>query len=157
MGRQRPASVTNAIRAQWALVVVGAVGTALTWVLRDDLLADWASGRGGLDAVEASGIAVPAFVPVAVVTYLVYVSLAWVLGVLFAHGHAWARWSLLAMAAGAVFAASVAWQAGPPLPFVVFAALTILLDVLLAFFLLQRDTGEWTRGTELAEEHEHAS
>ncbi len=156
MGRQRPTSVTNALRAQWALVGLGAVGTLVTVLMRDDLLADWAQSRGGLDAVEQSGIATPAFVPVAVVTFIVYALLAWVLAVLFREGHAWARWSLLLLAGGLLFAAFVTYRAGPPGAFVLLAALAVLLDLVLVWFLVQRGSGAWVRGAELAEEHEHA-
>jgi len=156
MGRQRPTSVTNALRAQWALVVVSAIGAAMTVPLRDALLENWADARGGLDAVEQSGIATPAFVPVAVVSFVVYAALAWVIGALFREGHRWARWSLLTLAAGFLFAANVIYRAGPPPFFVVVGVVAVLLDLALVWFLLQRDSGEWVRGAELAEEREHA-
>ena len=156
MGRQRPASVTNALRAQWTLVGVGAVGTLLTVLLRDDLLEDWAASRGGLDAVEQSGIATPAFVPVAVVTFIVFALLAWVLAVLFREGHGWARWSLLLLAGGCLFAAFVTYRADPPGTFLLLGAVSALLDLVLIRFLVHPDSGDWVRGTGLAEEHEHA-
>ena len=156
MGRQRPASVSNAVRVQWVLVALGAVGTLLTVLLRDELLQRWADGQGGLDAVERSGIAIPAFVPVALVTYVVYAALAWVLAVLFREGHRWARWSLVALTAGVLFAALVVFRADPPAPFVVLGAVAVLLDLVLGWFLLQRDSGEWVRAAELADEREHA-
>ena len=156
MGRQRPTSVTNALRAQWALVVVCAIGTAVTVLMRDTLLENWAATRGGLAAVEQSGIATPAFAPVALVTFVVYASLAWVIAVLFREGHRWARWSLLSLAACSLFAIYVIFRAAPPAPFLVVGMVAVLLDLALAWFLLQRDSGEWVRGAELAEEHEHA-
>jgi len=156
MGRQRPTSVTNALRAQWALVVVSAVAAGVTVLLDDALLERWADARGGLDAVEQSGIATPAFVPVALVTFIVYAALAWVIAVLFREGHRWARWSLLALAAGFLFAVYVIYRADPPSPFLVVGVVAVVLDLVLAWFLLQSDSGEWVRGAELAEEREHA-
>lgn len=154
MGRQRPTSVSNALRMQWALVAVGVVGTTLTLLMRESLLETWAASRGGLDAVEQNGIATPAFGPVAVVTFIVYALLAWVLAVLFREGHRWARWSLLTMAASFLFAAYVVFRADPPPAFLVVGVVAAALDVALIWFLLQRDSGAWVRAVELAEEHE---
>lgn len=156
MGRQRPASVTNALRTQWALVAISAIATLVTVLLRNALLENWARSRGGLDAVEQSGIATPAFVPVALVTFIVYASLAWVIAVLFRDGHRWARWSLLSLAAGFLFAVFVISRADPPAPLVVVGVVAVLLDLALIWFLAQRDSSEWVRGAELAGEQEHA-
>jgi hypothetical protein len=150
MGLQRPASVTNALRVQWALVAVGAVGTVLAVVMREDLLRAWADSNpaaraivaeGGLVALEQSAISIPSFVPVAVVSFIVYACLAWVIAVLLREGHAWARWSLLALAASLLFAAFVVYRADPPTPFAVLGVVTVVLDLVLVWFLLQRDTG----------------
>jgi hypothetical protein len=166
MGLQRPASVTNALRVQWALVAVGAVGTVLAVVMREDLLRAWADSNsaaraivaeGGLVALEQSAISIPSFVPVAVVSFIVYACLAWVIAVLLREGHAWARWSLLALAASLLFAAFVVYRADPPTPFAVLGVVAVVLDLVLVWFLLQRDTGEWVRGAALAERREHAA
>jgi hypothetical protein len=156
MGRQRPTSVTNALRTQWALVLVSAVATLVTVLMRDAMLESWARSRGGLDAVEQSGIATPAFVPVALVAFTIYAALAWVIAVLFREGHRWARWSLLLLAAGFLFTTYVIYRTDPPTPLVVVGAVAAVLDVALGWFLLQRDSGEWVRGAGLAEEREHA-
>ena len=155
MGRQRPSAVANAIRAQWALIVASAVLALLTVVMREDLLRDWAESRGGLEFVQESQLALPSFAPVAVVSFVVYAALAWVLVVMFRHGHAWARWSLLALAASFLFAALVIARASPPVPFLVVGAVGAVVDVALMWFLAQRACGEWIRGTVLAEDHEH--
>lgn len=155
MGLQRPTSVANALRVQWALVAVSAIATLVTVLLRDTLLENWARSHGGLDAVEQSGIATPAFVPVALVTFVVYASLAWVIAVLFRGGHRWARWSLLLLALGFLFVVNVIYRTDPPTALLVVGAPAAVLDVALIWFLLQRESGEWVRGAELAEEHEH--
>ena len=160
MGRQRPKSVTYAVRVQWALVVVSGLSTLLTVVMRDDLLLAWAQAdaeaapivaEGGLEALEQSTLSVPAFVPVAVVSFIVYATLAWVLGVLFREGHRWTRYALLALAVGSGFAVVVILRAGPPAPFWLLGAVTVVLDAVVVWFVVQRDTGEWIRGVELAE------
>lgn len=161
MGRQRPGSVSLAIRVQAALVGVGALLTVATVVMREDLLQAWVDSNdtareivaeGGMDALRDSAITVPSFAPVGVVTFLVYGLLAWVLTMVFREGHAWGRWSLLALAAAHLFATVVLVRADLPVPFLVLAAAGALLDVVLGWLLLQRDTTEWIRGFELAEE-----
>ncbi len=165
MGRQRPRAVTNALRVQWAIVAVGTVSAVLAVVRREDLLMSWIASnpnaqtyydQGGMAALEQSSISIPAFVPVAVVSFIVYASLAWVIGALFSAGHRWARWSLLALAVSLLFASYVVAQASLPTVFVVLGALAVGLDLVLVWFLLQRDAGEWVRAAGLAEEHQHA-
>lgn len=155
MGRQRPTVVAYALRVQWALVAVTAIAVVATVLLRDTLLESWALSRGGLDAVEQSGIATPAFVPVTLVSFIVYASLAWVIAVLFREGHRWARWSLFLLAAGFLFVVYVIYRTDPPAALLVVGAIAAALDVALIWFLLQRESGEWVRGAQLAEEHEH--
>ena len=119
MGRQRPRSVTNAIRVQVALVVVSALGTAMVAVLREDLVREWAQSQGGLDAVRQSQLDAPAFVPVAVVSFIVYALLVWVIGSLFGKGHGWARYALGATAVSFVFTMLVIYRADPPVSLLV--------------------------------------
>lgn len=166
MGRQRPAAVSNALRVQWLLVAAGAVGTLLAFVLREEMLLTWIEAnpnaaayyeQGGMEALEESSLSIPAFVPVAVVSFIIYALLAWVLGALFGHGHRWARWSLVALAAGVLFAVYVVVGVSPPTAFVVLVSAVAALDLLLLVLLLQRDCGEWVRGAALAEEHERIS
>lgn len=165
MVRRRPSAVTRAILTQWVLVAVSGVATLVAYLLRDDLLRAWAETnsaarqileQGGLAALEQSAISLPAFVPVAVVTFVVYASLAWVLVAMFQHGHGWARWSLVALAAGFLFAVVVILLASPPTPFVVLGVIAVLLDLALVWFLLRRECGDWIRAAELAERREHA-
>ncbi len=155
MGRQRPSSVTNAVRLQAVLVAVSAVGTGLVAVMRDDLVRTWADSHGGLDAVRQSQIPPPAFVPVAVVTFVVYALLVWVLAALFGKGQRWARLGLALTAAAAIFTMLVIWRAGPPFPLLAAGAVVAVLNAVLIWLLGSRETGEFIRGAELAEEREH--
>lgn len=166
MGRQRPSSVSNAVRVQWLLVAVGALATLLATLLRDDLLRAWvdtnATARaivedGGLSALRDSAISLPAFAPVTVVSFIVYALLAWVLAVLFREGHRWARWSLVGLAASHLFAAWVIFRADPPAPFLPLVAIAAVLDLVLVWFLLQKESGEWVRGARLAGQRERAT
>ena len=108
MGRQWPGSVVNAMRCLSALVVLMALGTVLTILLQDDLIEAWAEGNpgareilreGGIEALKASSISLPAFVPVVVVMFVVLLGLLAVLRVFFREGYEWARVSLAAVGA----------------------------------------------------------
>ena len=151
MGRQRPGSVTTAIRVQAVLVGVSAVGTGLVALLRDDLIQRWAESHGGLDAVEQSQIPPPAFVPVAAVSFVVYALLVWVLASLFGKGHPWARFALAATAVAFLFALLVIYRADPPALLLAVGAVAVALNALLLGLLAHRDTGEFIRGAQLAE------
>ncbi|QBR90834.1 hypothetical protein [Nocardioides euryhalodurans] len=157
MGRQRPRSVTNAVRVQAALVLVTGIGTAMVAVLRDDLLQLWADSRGGLDAVEQSSIPPPAFVPVAVVSFIVYALLVWVLASLFGKGHRWARYALGATAVAFVFSMLVIYRAEPPALLLGLGAVAVVLNGVLVWLLAHRDTAEFIRGAQLAEQRSHTS
>jgi hypothetical protein len=165
MSRQQPGSVTNAIRLLMGLVALSGLTVLLTILLRDDLVRSWADGneaareilqQGGLDALDQSSIHVPAFVPVAVVMFVVFALLVGVLVMFFRDGHDWARLSLGAL----VLFTAVGWLAwlrtGPPAPFVVISVLSIVLDLVLLVFLWHRDTSAFIRGAWLAAHPESA-
>jgi hypothetical protein len=149
--------VTNAVRVQAVLVLVTGIGTAMVAVLRDDLLQLWADSRGGLDAVEQSSIPPPAFVPVAVVSFIVYALLVWVLASLFGKGHRWARYALGATAVAFVFSMLVIYRAEPPALLLGLGAVAVVLNGVLVWLLAHRDTAEFIRGAQLAEQRSHTS
>jgi hypothetical protein len=132
MGRQWPASVVNALRCLSALVGLMALGTLLTIVFQDALIESWAEGNpgaseilreGGIEALKASSIALPAFVPVVVVMFIVLLGLLAVLRVFLREGYEWARLSLAAVALLIGLAAGlIAFRESPPLVFVVSAS-----------------------------------
>lgn len=142
MGRQRPASATNAVRAQAALVLVGAMITVLTVLQRDELTRLWNAG-------QPVGTQPPAFVPVAVVLFFTFALLAGILVVFFRDGHPSARHALTGLAVFHLFCMLILWLQGPPVLFVVLAAASGLLDLALVFFLWHRDTTAFLRGAEL--------
>jgi len=147
MGLQLPKSVTWAVRTQMALVAVSGLLTVLTAVQREELEAAFV-------ARESPDIDVPAFVPVAVVLWATFALLAAVLVVFFRAGHPSARLSLTGLAAFFLFAMVVMYQQDPPGLFVVLAAVAAVLDIALIYFLWQRDTNEFLRGAQLAEDLE---
>jgi hypothetical protein len=147
MGRQRPASVTNAIRVQGLLVLVGALTTVLTAVREDDLIASWA-------AKQPPGAQPPAIVPVVVVLFVTFALLIGVLLVFFHEGHPSARLSLTGIALFFLFAAFVIYRLDPPTLFVLLSVVSALLDLVLLWFLWHPDTNAYVRGAELAAERD---
>ena len=129
MGRQWPGSVVNAMRCLGVLAVLMGLGTVLTILLQDDLVEAWAEGNpgareilreGGIEALKASSISLPAFVPVVVVMFVVVLVLLAVLRVFFREGYEWARVSLAGMGLLIGLAAGlIAFRESPPAVFVV--------------------------------------
>jgi hypothetical protein len=139
MGRQRPGSVTSAIRAQLALVGVAGLTTLVTIVQHDELVR---TGRPGIDPLKV--------VPVAVVLFITFALLAAVLVVFFRGGHGTARVALTVLAGLLLLAMIAVLRLDPPILFVVLAMICALLDLVLVYFLWHRDTSEFLRGAALA-------
>ena len=160
MGRQWPGSVVNAMRCLGALAVLMGLGTVLTIVLQDELVEAWAEGNpgareilreGGIEALKASSISLPAFVPVVVVMFVVVLGLLAVLWVFFREGYEWARLSLAAMGLLIGLAAGlIAFRESPPAVFVALCVVTLLVDVAFLALLAHPDTTEFVRGSWLA-------
>ena len=160
MGRQWPASVVNALRCLTVLVGLMALGTLLTILFQDALIESWAEGNpgaseildeGGIEALKASSIALPAFVPVVVVMFIVLLGLLAVLRVFLREGYEWARLSLAAVALLIGLAAGlIAFRESPPLVFVVVCVLALVVDLAFLAFLAHPDTTEFIRGSWLA-------
>jgi hypothetical protein len=143
MGRQRPGSVTSAIRAQLALVGVAGLSTLLTIIERDELVRTWT-------VRHPTGIDPPDFVPVAVVLFITFGLLAAVLMVFFRAGHGSARVALTVLAGLVLLAMIAVLRLDPPVLFIVLVVLSALLDLVLLFFLWRKDTSEFLRGAALA-------
>jgi hypothetical protein len=143
MGRQRPASVSNAILVQAVLVLVSGLTTLITLVQRDELVASWASR-------QPPGAQPPAFGPVAVVLFLTFALLVGVLVVFFRGGHPSARWSLTGLAFFYLFVLVVVLRLDPPGLFVALVGVSAVLDLVLLYFLWHKDTSAFLRGAELA-------
>ena len=151
--RQVPTSVTHALRVLVALVLVSAVTALLTWLQRDDVILSWAKGNpsaqeilasGGLDALRDSAI-VPKFVPLAVVSFVVFLLLATVLAAFLVDGHGWARLVLTGLALFGVLVAALGLLNHLPTLFVVLSSVSMVLYLALVFFLWRRDTSDYLR------------
>ena len=167
MGRQWPSSVVNAQRALGVLVALMAIATVLTVLLEDSLIEAWArrsaAGReilaeGGIEALRASSLSLPAFVPVVVVMFVVMLSLLAVLRVFFREGYQWARLALAGVAVIIGLASGlIAFREDPPLVFVVLCVVALLVDLALLVLLFHRDTTEFINGAWLVHHDEAAS
>ena len=164
MSRQWPSSMVNAQRALVALVALMGLGTVLTVLLEDSLIRAWAERNagareilddGGMDALKASSISLPAFVPVVVVMFVVMLGLLGVLRVFLREGYEWARVSLVGVALLVGIAAGlIAFREGPPAVFVVLCVVTLLVDLAFLAFLAHPDTTEFIRGAWLVHHDE---
>jgi hypothetical protein len=152
---RQPASLSRVVLAHAALTVLGLVTVVLTWVLRDDLVRSWAEGRsaslrevlrtGGVDALAASGVDPPAFVPVAVVLFVVLVMLVWVLVAFVRLGFGWARLVLTGLLAFTAIATVAGIRTTPPTVFVLLAAVSLVVSVAAVAFLWHPDTTAYLR------------
>lgn len=151
--RQLPGSMVNALRMLVALVVAFGVTAALTWVERDELILSWSKGNpsaqeilaeGGLEALRESPI-VPNFLPLAIVSFVVFALLALVLGAFLVDGHGWARIALTASVGFGLLVAVLGVSNHLPTVFLVLSAVTAVLHLALLFFLWHKDTSAYLR------------
>lgn len=137
--RPRPRSVEVATGLLLALLGLGAVTVLLTVVQRDALIRNWAEGhreareivaRQGLQyLIDEQPIAIPQFVPVAVVLAVVVASIVGVLLALFRIGLAWARWSLAGLILIVAICTGAGIRVGAPAAFEVLLWVSLALDV----------------------------
>lgn len=153
MPRQLPGSIVNSLRVLVASVLLTGVITLLTWVQADEVILAWSEGNstaqeilasGGIDALRDNPI-VPGFVQVAVVSFIGFVMLVWVLAAFLVAGHRWARATLTGTVGVGVLVTAVTLDNHLPAAFVVLAVLTVVLDVVLLFFLWHKDTTAYLR------------
>lgn len=154
MSRLLPRSMVRAIWVMRALVGVTGLTAIVTWYSEDELVTTWAEGnsaaqevlqQGGLDALRESSINIPAFVPVALVLFVVWAALAGVLVVFFRGGHPWARLALTALALFGLFSSGVSLARHLPALFSALAIVSGLLYVALVAFLWHPDTSSYLR------------
>ena len=150
---QLPASVRVATWLLAGVIALSGVTALLTVVLRDELVRSWAEDNtatrtlleeGGLDALDGSEI-VPAFVPVALVMFVVLVLLGWMLAVFFRTGHGWARWSIAALVVFAAFTSVIGLNRNLPSAFLALTVVSLVLNVTLLVVLFHKDTNAFLR------------
>jgi hypothetical protein len=154
--QQHPASVTWATRLLGALVALGAVVTLLIVVLQDQLIRTWAEGRPdtrkvlhdrGLDAVKNGEVQVPQFIPVALTLFVVVALLIWVLTMFLRGGYGWARVALTITLFFLAVGTIAGLRVGLPATFMAFSLASFPIECAAAYFLWDKDTGDFLRGT----------
>ncbi|MFC4786654.1 hypothetical protein ACT8ZV_19420 [Nocardioides sp. MAHUQ-72] len=146
MSRQQPRSVSGATWVLLGLVLLSGFTALLTVILRDDLVSSWAAGHPD----STGDLKPPAFVPVAIVLFVVFALLAGVLAVFLRSGHSWARLSLTALVGFMAVATLAGLRSDPPPLFIVLTVVSVVLDAALLFFLWHRDTSAYIRGVWLS-------
>lgn len=144
----QPTAVTRILWTHLGLALLGLVTTGLVVVLRQDLVVTWAQGtRGRLAAVEAGDVDAPAFVPVALVLFVVMVSLVWVLCAFVRLGYGWSRLVLTGALVFLAIATIGAIRTAPPTTFVVLGLVSFVVEAVALGYLWHRDTTAWLRGS----------
>lgn len=152
----QPASLIRLLWTQRLLLVLGLLIVLLTWVREDDLIRAWAQGnagasqtlaRGGLAAVKAGNIPPPAFVPLAVVLFVVLAALVWVLVAFVRLGYGWARLTVTGLLAFMAVATVAGLRTSPPTIFVALAAVSFAIELAMLALLWHRDTSAHMQGT----------
>jgi hypothetical protein len=143
MTRQQPRSVSGATWFLAGLVALSGLTALLTVVYRDDLVRSWESGHP-----DAGGaLQPPAFVPVAIVLFVVFALLAGVLISFLRGGHAWARLALSGLAIFMAVMTLAGLRTDPPPLFLVLPAVWVALDVALLVCLWLPATSAYVSGS----------
>ncbi|MDF9717802.1 hypothetical protein INN71_05705 [Nocardioides sp. ChNu-153] len=136
-----PPTVTLALRAALAQMVVMAVATAVTYFLQDALRDAWITARAAstqqtVAAVTESAVEPPAFFPVALSLFVTFVLLALVLVAMLRAGARWALYSMtVVVAVSALVQLVVGTAPGVPLVIMVLAAASVALHGLTLLLL----------------------
>ena len=139
-----PTTVSRAILLLHVLVLLGAVTTGLSIALRDELLT-------AVGYPTDSSIKPLSFAPVAIVLFIVFAGLVWVLVPFVRGAHNWARHSAAAVVLGVALATLAGLRTGPPVEFVVCSVVTLVVAASSLFFLWHKDTGAFMRGEQVPE------
>jgi hypothetical protein len=159
-------SVTRARQLLAILVALGAVVTVLIVVLQDQLIRSWAEGRPdtrkvlrtrGLQAVKDGEVHVPAFIPVALVLFVVVALLIWVLAAFLRGGYGWARIALTLTLFFLAVGTIGGLRTGAPATFMALSIASFPIEAAAAYFLWHKDTGAYLKGTWAAPEPADAS
>lgn len=135
--RDVPMPVAGAVWSLLGLVVLSGLAVLLTWFQLDEVIRGWAQGNasaqeilasGGMEALREAAI-VPKFVPLALVSFIVFVVLALVLGAFLIDGHGWSRLTLVATGVFGVLVAALGFGHDLPWSFVAVSSLFIVLCV----------------------------
>jgi hypothetical protein len=166
MSAEQPVSMTRAQQLLALLVALGAVVIVLIVVLQDQLIESWAEGRAdtrkvlraqGLEAVKDGDVHVPAFIPVALVMFVVVALLIWVLAAFLRGGYGWARMSLTVTLFFLAVGTIAGLRTGAPTTFMVLSVVSFPIEAAAVYYLWHKDTSAYLRGTWAAPDTQDAA
>lgn len=140
MRPQRPATVTASIWLTVAVMAVSGISALLTVPYKDELISAWRAGRPDTSSVEQ-----PAFIPVALVMFVVVAMLTAVLLMFFREGHNWARLLIISTILLLGIATLAVLRTELPTLFLVLCWGAVVLDVAAVGCLMHKDTRTWFR------------
>ena len=151
--REMPRSITNAVRSVGALIVVSAAAVLVTWLQIEEVIRSWAKGNSSAQEILVSGgmvtlrdsLIVPKFVPLALVSFVVFAVLLGVLTAFLVDGHGWSRLVLTATSLFGVLVSGLGLNHDLPTALVVVSALFLGLCLALIFFLWRKDSSVYLR------------
>ena len=100
----------------------------------------------GLEAVKNGEVHVPAFIPVALVLFVVVALLIWVLAAFLRGGYSWARIALTVTLFFLAVGTIAGLRTGAPATFMVLSVASFPLEAAAAYFLWHKDTSAYLRG-----------
>lgn len=136
----RPTSVTRAVQLLWGLVGVGLLVTILVAVYWDQLVEAWSKGHPPDTTIQE-----PVFVPVVIVSYIVFAGLILTLVPFLTGGHNWARHTLAGTIVFIMISTLAGLRTGPPTVFVACAAVSLAYNAVLLFYLWHKQTSAFMR------------
>lgn len=151
--RALPRSLTMTLLLLVGVVLVSGLTTALTWIQEEQLVRSWAERNetaseilveDGLAALLTDPIT-PAFVPLAVVSFVVFALFAVVLASFLVDGHGWSRPVLTLTVLFVSLVAVLSLGRNLPTLFVVLSWISLALHAVLLFFLWHKDTTAYLR------------
>jgi len=143
MTRQQPRSVSGVTWFLGGLVLLSGLTALLTVLYRDDLVRSWEAGHRDV----SGALEPPAFVPVAIVLFIVFALLAAVLLSFLRSGHAWARLALSGLAVFMAVVTLAGLRSDPPALFLVLPVVWVALDVALLVCLWLPGTSAYLNGS----------
>lgn len=150
-----PTSITRSVQVVYALVALSLLNLALTIVFKDALIESWADStgtwgavldEGGVERIEELGVA-PAFVPIAVGSFVLFGVLFVFLALMLQRGAGWARIVLTVLAVLALLSVPLGFLQSRPISFTMISLVTAVLYLVLLFFMWQRSSTDYIKAT----------
>lgn len=150
-----PPSIVRSVQVVYALVALSLLNLVLTIVFQDALTEAWAKGagtwsavldEGGTQRIDELGVA-PAFVPIAIGTFVLFGVIYLVLALMLQRGAGWARIVLTVLSVLALLGVPLSFVQNRPILFTVLSLLSAVLYLALLFFMWQRQSTDYIKAT----------